>query len=385
MTVAVSNPVYFSHEFLKRELYDYQQRVALSPARTRVLCCGRQSGKSEVLAVIALHAATTRRNQVVYIVSGGEDAAIKLLARIGEISDAAGLGASTVDDQKTVLRFTNGSVIEALPLSERRIRGGTVNLLIIDEAGMVPDDLWDAAAATTIAAQPAGLTIVAGTPWGGRDHWYRKLWQRGMEHPDDAVESFHWTSYDAPRVNKQLLDDRKKTLPSDKFRREYMAEWLDETGSFLTTDELDACTVPYVHTTEDTPWPYTTQPRGGRVYAGLDWGMRDLNTLVCIATLDDHGGLNEHRNQDPVYFIPHLEGHQNLPYQQFVDRVWKVGGHYNLRHVMSETNGVGGPATQMLHASRKKLLNEAGSQLLGRPRSIPSTPAPKPRPRTTVN
>ncbi|APE08603.1 hypothetical protein BO226_04680 [Rhodococcus sp. 2G] len=357
MTAVLNDPVSFAHNILGRELYDYQQKVARSQARTRVLCCGRQSGKSEVLALIAVHAATTRSDQVISIVSGGEDAAVKLLARIREIAADAGYTASFTDDYKNVLAFTNGSRIEALPLSERQIRGNTVNLLIIDEAGMVSDALWDAASATTIAAQPTGRTIVAGTPWGGRDHWFRNLWQRGMEQPDDAVESFHWTSYDAPRVDRQQLDDRKKTIRSDQFRREYMAEWLDESGSFLTTEEINASTLPYTYTTDVTPWPYASQPRGGHVYAGIDWGMSDYNVLACLATLDDNGGLNDHRGNDPIYFIAHLEGHQRLPYQDFVDRIWKVGTHYRFRHVMSETNGVGEAATQILASTRQKVLD----------------------------
>lgn len=363
LATVVNDPVRFAETVLKANLFDYQKSVARSDARLRVLCAGRQSGKSEILAILAIHTAVTKRNATVYLVSGGEKMAEKLLAKITKMVRKAGLEAGIVGDLKNILSFTNGSTIEAVPTSEARIRGETVDLLILDESGIISDGIWDAAWGTTIAAQPAGRTIAAGTPWGGRDHWYRSNFERGLKHPDDAVESFTWTSYDSPLADRAALEDRKRALPSDKFRREYLAEWADETGAFLTTEELNNATVDYTYTTDTTPWPYTTQPRGGHVYAGIDWGMSDLNVLACVGTLDDHGGLNTHRENDPVYFVAHLEGHQNLPYQDFVDRIWKVGTHYNLRHVMSETNGVGGPATQMLHATKKKRLDT----LQGRP------------------
>lgn len=354
MTVTITDPIFFAEQTLGASLFPYQQEVARSEARLRVLCAGRQSGKSEILAVLALHTAVTRRNATVYIISGGEKMAEKLLAKITAMARRAGFEAGIVGDLKNILKFSNGSVIEAVPTSEARIRGETVDLLILDESGIISDDIWDAAWGTTIAAQPAGRTIAAGTPWGGREHWYRSNFERGLKNPDDAVESFTWTSYDSPLADRAALEDRKKALHSDKFRREYLAEWADETGSFLTSEELNACTVDYAFTTASTPWPYTNQPTGGKVYAGLDWGMNDLNVLATVATLDDHGGLNDHRDQEPIYFVPHIEGHAQMPYQDFVDRIWQVGEHYHLRHVMSETNGVGGPATQMLNSTRKK-------------------------------
>lgn len=355
LSTVANDPVLFARDVLKADLFPYQQKVAHSTARLRVLCAGRQSGKSEILAVLAIHTAVTRRNATVYIVSGGEKMAEKLLAKITVMVRRAGLEAGIVGDLKNVLSFTNGSIIEAVPTSEARIRGETVDLLILDESGLISENIWDAAWGTTIAAKPAGRTVAAGTPWGGRDHWYRSNFERGLNNPSDAVESFTWTSYDSPLADKAALADRKNALNSDKFRREYLAEWTDETGSFLTTEEINACVADYTYS-DHTTTMYST-PRGTRVYAGIDWGMKDLNVLACVGALDDHGGLNEHRGTDPIYFVPHIEGHQQMQYQDFVDRIWKVGSHYHLRHVLSETNGVGGPATQMLATTRQKTLH----------------------------
>lgn len=350
MTYEVSDPVAWSQNVLKKNLFPYQKDVMSSTATTIALCCGRQSGKSEILAMLALHQAATVRNSVVLIVSGGEKAANKLLAKITRMAREAGLDASITGDLKDCLAFSNGSTIESGGTSESRIRGETVDLLILDEAGLISQDIWEAAGATTIARSNS-RTIYAGTPWGGATHWFRRQWERGMKEPSNELRSWHWKSEASPLLTKAKLDQKRKELTYDKFRREYLAEWTSEEGAYFTSEELAAVTADYEYTTNTSKLTPDHWTHGQLVAGGIDWGFRDANALVCVAALDDEI-LNWERHHDaPVFYVPHLEAHHELAYQAFVDRILALGVHYLYSHLIAESNGVGQVANQLLITS----------------------------------
>src|SRR6185312_598818 len=64
--------------------------------------------------------------------------------------------------------------------------------------------LWRAAE-PTIIARPGSRVILCSSPWGGPEHFFRQLWQRGMDRPDALYASWHWTSSISPLVD--AMDD----------------------------------------------------------------------------------------------------------------------------------------------------------------------------------
>lgn len=70
---------HFAEALLGRPLWRHQREVVESDARHRVICSGRQAGKSTTLAVSALHTAFTKPGLFVLIISAGEQAARDLL------------------------------------------------------------------------------------------------------------------------------------------------------------------------------------------------------------------------------------------------------------------------------------------------------------------
>jgi hypothetical protein len=103
---------------------------------------GRQAGKSRGLAVIALHRAATKRNALVLLVSAGEIASRRLLEECAVL--AAGsplLSGSVLDESKSQLTFSNGSRVFSLPASQRQIRGWAADLLVVDEAAFIDDQI----------------------------------------------------------------------------------------------------------------------------------------------------------------------------------------------------------------------------------------------------
>ena len=182
----------FAEQLLQTPLWPHQLDLARSPARYRIVCAGRQVGKSRLLAAVALHTAYTRRNALVLLVSAGETASRRLLEDCASLALASPLlRGSVLDESKSELTLSNGSRVLSVPASARQIRGWPVDLLIVDEAGFVDSEIWRAAE-PAIIARPGSRVILASSPWGGPDHFFRQLWHRGMSAPDAHVSSWHW-------------------------------------------------------------------------------------------------------------------------------------------------------------------------------------------------
>jgi tRNA(Met) C34 N-acetyltransferase TmcA len=137
--------------------------------RTTVLVAPRQSGKSRSLAATALWWAYGRPGQRVLVVSAGEDASRRLLAQAASIAITSPLLSGSVTDETSgLLILSNQSEIRSVPASERAVRGWSTDLLLIDEAAQVDDELLLGAAIPTTAARPNARIVLASSPGGGR-------------------------------------------------------------------------------------------------------------------------------------------------------------------------------------------------------------------------
>lgn len=351
------DPEVFADLLVGRPLWPHQAEVVRSPARLRAICAGRRAGKSQVFGVLALHQAFAVPGSKVLIVSAGEVAAKRLFREVATMAAAPLLGGSVVDESTSTLVLSNGSRVECVPASVRQTRSAEADLLIIDEAGFVGQDIWEAAE-PVVLARPGSRVLLASSPWGSSEHFFRVLWTRGMDNPDEHVESWHWRSDVSPLVDTNLLEQIRLRSSADYFEREYLALWTDDAGAYFTTAELDNATADYRMTRpEDLParmsgaqweeWMAGRPPFAAG--AGVDWGMaRDANALVLLAPLDDHGLNMASRGEELVLFVPWFEARSQWPYTEFIDRIVEVSRHYQLPAVASERNGPGEMPTSEL-------------------------------------
>lgn len=334
----------FAERILQRPLWDHQLDIARSPARYRVVCAGRQVGKSTVLSTLALFEAVTRRNVTVLLVSAGEVASRRLLEECTALALESALGGSVLDDSKSLLTFSNGSRIISVPASQRQIRGWPVDVLIMDEAGFIDPEIWRASE-PAIIARPGSKVILTSTPWGDGAHFFRALWNRGMDRPDLNVAAWHWPSSVSPLVDDVLLAQIRDREPADYFKREFLAEWTDEAGAYFTEAEIMNAVADYEMTApKDLQLPlaagHFSQPYFAA--AGVDWGYaRDANALALVSVAEDLGLNRDVHGDDSVFFVPWIEVRHNWPYSEFIDRVVEVAATYQLKVIASEVNGVG--------------------------------------------
>lgn len=182
------------------------------------------------------------------------------------------LAAKPKESPPREIRLVNGSrLVFKSAASQGRGRG--LDHVVIDEAGEVgnrQNGYWPEVIRPSLS-DTAGTALVIGTPKGR--NFFFDLKQRGDDPDDGEVNTHTATTYDNPYVPDAEVEGARSTLPERVFRQEYLAEFVDESGTVFTYD-----TRPYAVEDVTGREPYTT---------GVDLA-RTSNYLVAV-TLDSDG------------------------------------------------------------------------------------------------
>ena len=215
---------------------DWQQRVLRSDARRTLLLCCRQSGKSTVAAVLAVHTAITKPGALMLMLSPSLRQSGELFRTVSAIYRRAARGSVPVKaDSALRMELANGSRLVALPAGEETIRGFSgVDLLLIDEAARVEDELYYAT--RPMLSVSGGKLVALSTPWG-RKGWFYNEWSHS-----DQWEKIRITAADCPRLSEQILDQERESLGETFYRQEYGVEFVDAGAEgFIYADWCEAC------------------------------------------------------------------------------------------------------------------------------------------------
>jgi hypothetical protein len=211
---------------------DWQIEVLASDHPRKILCCGRQTGKSTVGAVLAIHKALTQPGSTVLVVAPGERQAKLLFSKARRLYEQAGHPLPAHSHRRTGLELANGSVVEALPAVERTMRGFSVDLLVVDEAAAVPDEDYFGILPSLIATQ--GEQVLLSTPRGKRGFFWE------LFHSDDDWQRVMVRSDEVGRIRPEDLEVFRSTMPEQYFQQEFFCEWLDTEGSLFSYDDIQA-------------------------------------------------------------------------------------------------------------------------------------------------
>jgi hypothetical protein len=216
---------------------EWQVEVLASDHPRKILCCGRQTGKSTVAAILAIHKALTQPGSTVLVVAPGERQAKLLFSKAASLYRQTGYPLPAHSERRTGLELENGSIIEALPAVERTTRGYSVDLLVVDEAAAVPDLDYFGILPALIATR--GEQVLLSTPRGKRGFFW-EIWEA-----DDGAVVGDWQrvmvrSDEVGRIQPKDLEVFRSTMPEQFFRQEFYCEWLETEGSLFSSEDIEA-------------------------------------------------------------------------------------------------------------------------------------------------
>lgn len=226
------DPVLFARK-LGLEPDPWQADLLRSPAKKLLLNCARQTGKSTVAAIMALHEALYKPPALVLLLSPSLRQSSELFRKVSGFYRA--LGKPVAPELESALRveLENGSRIISLPGKEQTVRGFSgVSLLVVDEAARVPDELYFSV--RPMLATSGGKLVLLSTPFGTRGFFFRE-WRDGTGWVKVKV-----TARECPRIPPEFLAEERHTLGGWWFRQEYECEFLDRETAAFTYDQVQA-------------------------------------------------------------------------------------------------------------------------------------------------
>lgn len=193
-----TDPVYFIKKYVKIQhptrgpiafkTYPYQEQCVEDFKTHRMIICNksRQLGLSTVAAAYSLWLALFRRSKNILVIATKLETAKLFLRKVKGMLDSLPewlIMPSLTGESVKELRFSNESIIKAIPTSEDAGRGEAVSLLIVDEAAHIDnfDDLWT-------GLQPmfstGGNCILISSPKGVGNQFYN-IWKGATDRNKD--------------------------------------------------------------------------------------------------------------------------------------------------------------------------------------------------------
>ena len=209
-----------------------QQRILDSSARFRVVMCGRRFGKSELSQIEIITNGLMGKN-VAYITP-----TYKLAKTFFEKLTQVVPFENNKSD--LIMTFPNGGSVEFFT-GERldNLRGRKFHFVVIDEASFIPnlEDGWLNSIRPTLTDYK-GKALFVSTP-KGKNYFYSLFMNNSNE-----WESFKFSTYDNPYIDKNEIDDARRQLPEAVFEQEYMANPMENAANPFGSQQILSCVKP---------------------------------------------------------------------------------------------------------------------------------------------
>ena len=299
----------------------WQERVLRSRSRSLLLNCPRQSGKSTTAALIAIWTAFYHPGSMILIVAPSLRQSGLMIIKVQEALHRLPVAATLKTDSKTEVSFVNGSRIVSLPADEAKIRGySAVDLLVLDEAGDVPDLLYKTVTPMLIVSK--GRVLIMGTP-KGRHGFFFERWERGGA----AWERHEVPWQDVPRFDPADMARQKVEL-GEMFEQEFCCKFIALKGGtvFSAFSETANCVE---HLPKSEAWSYLL---------GLDLGFVDDTAFAVLGWLPN----------DPVLYVVCSEKHPGFHANDIASKIKALRSKYPFTRIVADTGGYGkGPCEEM--------------------------------------
>jgi len=245
------DPIYFIESYCKIvtldhglqafKLYDCQKNKVkvIHENRKVILMEGRQQGKTTTSAAYILWYTLFQGSKTVAILANKATAAREVLYRYQIMYEnlPTWLQQGVTTWNKGDIALENGSIVFTAATSASGIRGKSVNLLYVDEAAIIPNNVAEqffTSVYPTISAGETTKILLSSTPLGYNHFW--KFWNDAENDRNGFVNLFipYW---EIPGRDENWASEQRKLLGELKFNQEVLCNFL---GSSLTLIASDA-------------------------------------------------------------------------------------------------------------------------------------------------
>jgi hypothetical protein len=315
------------------KLYDCQKNKldVIHNNRRVILMEGRQQGKTTTSAAYILWYTLFQPNKSVAILANKATAAREVLDRYQTMYELLPkwMQQGVTTWNKGDLELENGSKVFTSATSTSGIRGKSVNLLYVDEAAIIPNQVAEeffTSVYPTISAGQTTKILLSSTPLGYNHFW--KFWNDAENGRNGFVPLFipYW---EIPGRDEKWAAEQKAMLGELKYNQEVACKFLGSSLTLISADVIAKMPVDPIIYTKDGLDVYA-KPSAGHVYC-----------MVCDVAKGVGGDYSAFQiidiTETPYRVVAKYRNNEISPLL-YPNVIYKIGKEYNEAYVLVEIN-----------------------------------------------
>ena len=345
-SLCMEDPQYFIEKYVKIvsldeglipfKMYDFQKEMVGTFHSNRFTICKlpRQSGKSTIMISYILHYALFNPTVNIAILANKAATARDLLSRLQLAYEhlPKWLQQGVMSWNKGSLELENGSKILASSTSASAVRGGSYNIIFLDEFAYVPSNVAEqffSSVYPTISSGKTTKVMIVSTPHGM--NMFYKLWVDAEEGRNSYIPiEVHWS--EVPGRDEKWKEETIKNTSQAQFNTEFECEFLGSIDTLITPYKLKQLT-------------YRAPKQSN---AGLDVHIppEEGHTYVLVADVS-RGTKNDYSafvvmdvSEIPYRVVAKFRDNELKPLI-FPSKIYDTARAYNQAYVLIEVNDIG--------------------------------------------
>ena len=347
------DPLYFMENYMKIvsldeglvpfKMYEFQKHIVRTIHDNRFTICKlpRQSGKSTTTVSYLLHYALFNPNSNIAILANKSSTARDILGRVQLAYEnlPKWLQQGVINWNKGNIELENKSTIVAAATSSSAIRGGSFNIIFLDEFAFVPANIAEmffSSVYPTISSGTKTKMIIVSTPHGM--NMYYKLWQDAINKQNDYVPiEVHWS--EVPGRDEKWKEDTIRNTSPEQFQQEFECEFLGSVDTLISPAKIKA--TPYM--------PAITSKNGLHMFKKPEKDRLYVCTVdVARGTGKDYSAFTIIDVTKIPYEIVATYKNNEIKPHLFPSIIEQVCKGYNHAHILCEVNDIGQQIAEIL-------------------------------------
>ena len=324
--------------------YDYQKKMISCFKDSRFSICKlpRQSGKSVTVTAFMLWLVLFHPEQSIAILANKERLARDLLGKIQLAYEhlPLWLQQGVLEWNKGSLLLENQSKIIAAATSSSAVRGGSYNLLFLDEFAFINDNIaseFFASVYPTISSGKDSRVIIVSTP-KGMNHFY-KMWIDAQE-GRSSYQPIEIVWNEVPGRDLGFKEETIKNTSNEQWMQEFECEFLGSTNTLINPAKLIQLVFLYPIQSDGSMNLYK-EPEENHYYCMVADTSRGVG-------LDQSAFIVYDVTQLPYEVVATYKNKDISPLM-YPEVLARVGKKYNNAYIMVEVNDIGQQVADILH------------------------------------
>ena len=342
----MNNPQYFIEKYIKIvslvkglipfDMYPFQKEMVGTFHNNRFTICKlpRQSGKTTTMVSYILHYVLFNQNMNVAILANKAATARDILSRLQLAYEhlPKWLQQGIMSWNKGSLELENGSRIVASSTSSSAVRGGSYNMIFLDEFAFVPTNIAEeffSSVYPTISSGQSTKVIIVSTPNGM--NMYYKLWTDAETKKNTYVPiEVHWS--EVPGRDEKWKKETISNTSEAQFQKEFECEFLGSINTLIHPTKIKS--IPAKNPiTSNAGLDIYEKPKKDRIYvivADVARGVQGDSSAFIVLDV----------SKIPYRLVGKYKNNEIKP-MLFPNIIKEVALAYNTAYVMVETNDIG--------------------------------------------